>query len=383
MQAKIPAVYMRGGTSKAVFFKQEDLPADPEIRDRVILAAYGSPDAGARQIDGMGGATSSTSKVGIIGSSKLLDIDVTYLFGQVSVLTPLIDYEGNCGNIASAVGPFAIDEGWVQAQEPVTTVRIWQKNTEKIIVAEVPVKNGKHMVEGDYHIDGVPGSGSKIGLKFLDPGGSVTGKLLPTGHVADTIVVPGYGQFVVSIVDASNPVVFVKASDIGLCGTEIEGIDSNSEMLRKLEAIRSHAAVMIRLAKAPDEASPAVPKIAFVSKGEQYETISGNFIITSDIDLVVRIMSMGKLHRAFAATGAICTAGAAEIDGTVVNQVMNEASKHKGEVRIGHPSGIMNVKPVIEKGGGGIPLPRSHYRKNSPSVNGRLRSSTRRILFKA
>lgn len=331
---------------------EKDLPSDPEIRDRVILAAFGSPDPSARQIDGMGGAASTTSKVAIISPSKVPGTDVNYNFGQVSVTAPLIDYKGNCGNISSAVGPFAIDEGLVSAQEPMTTVRIWQENTKKVIIAEVPVKDKKHQVEGNYSIDGVPGSGAKVTLRFLEPGGSVTGKLLPTGNVRDTVETREYGAFTVSIVDAANPVVFLKASELGLEGTEIDEIDSNPEILRKLQVIRSYAAVMIGLAKTPEEAaeySPAIPKIAFVCEAKKYKAIAGRLITTADIDLVARIISMGKLHRAFALTGAICIAGAAKIEGTVVNQIMNEAGLSREEIRIGHPGGILPVKPLIEK----------------------------------
>lgn len=352
MQVRITAVYMRGGSSKAVFFMEKDLPSDPESRDRVILAAFGSPDPNARQIDGMGGAVSTTSKVAIISPSKVPGTDVNYNFGQVSVTAPLIDYKGNCGNISSAVGPFAIDEGLVSAQEPMTTVRIWQENTRKVIIAEVPVKDKKHQVEGNYSIDGVPGSGAKVTLRFLEPGGSVTGKLLPTGNVRDTVETRQYGTFTVSIVDAANPVVFLKAGELGLEGTEIDEIDSNPEILCKLQVIRSYAAVMIGLAETPEEAaeySPAIPKIAFVCEAKKYKAITGRLITVADIDLVARIMSMGKLHRAFALTGAICTAGAAKIEGTVVNQVMDEAGLSRDEIRIGHPGGILPVKPLIEK----------------------------------
>lgn len=352
MQVRITAVYMRGGSSKAVFFMEKDLPSDPESRDRVILAAFGSPDPNARQIDGMGGAVSTTSKVAIISPSKVPGTDVNYNFGQVSVTAPLIDYKGNCGNISSAVGPFAIDEGLVSAQEPMTTVRIWQENTRKVIIAEVPVKDKKHQVEGDYSIDGVPGSGAKLTLRFLEPGGSVTGKLLPTGNVRDTVETRQYGTFTVSIVDAANPVVFLKAGELGLEGTEIDEIDSNPEILCKLQVIRSYAAVIIGLAETPEEAaeySPAIPKIAFVCEAKKYKAITGRLITAADIDLVARIMSMGKLHRAFALTGAICTAGAAKIEGTVVNQVMDEAGLSREEIRIGHPGGILPVKPLIEK----------------------------------
>lgn len=348
MQVRIPTVYMRGGTSKALFFMKNDLPSDPKVRDKVILAAYGSPDPNERQIDGMGGAISSTSKVAIISPSKVPGTDINYRFGQVSITTSSIGYKGNCGNISSAVGPFAIDEGLVSAQEPVTTVRIWQENTNKIIVAEVPVKNGKHQVEGDYSIDGVPGSGAKIRLEFLDPGGAITGKLLPTGNVKDTLEIPEYGTFTVSIVDAANPVVFLRAHELELQGTEIK-LDSNPEMLRKLEVIRRYAAVRMGVVNSPEEAVPNLPLIAFVCEPKEYKAISGQLVKIADIDFIDRVISMGKLHGAHPGTVAICAAGAAKIDGTIVNEVMNEASLSKDDVRIGHPSGTITVTSIIEK----------------------------------
>lgn len=348
MQLRIPFVFMRGGTSKAAFFMEEDLPLEPEIRDKVILAAFGSPDPYGRQIDGVGGAVSSTSKVAIINKSKVAGTEINYKFGQVSITEPSIGYTANCGNISAAVGPFAIDEGLVPAKEPLTTVRIWQENTKKVIIAEVPVKDGKHSIEGDYSIDGVPGTGARVTLRFLEPGGAVTGKLLPTGNVKDAIKTREYGTFIVSIVDAANPVVFLKANELGLQGTETE-LDSNPEILRKLEVIRSHAAAMIGVASSPEEATPNLPFIAFVCKAKEYKTLSKQLVEPQDIDLVAGMISTGKLHGAYPATGAICTAGAAKIDGTIVNQAMNEASLFKDEVRIGHPAGIITVKVVIEK----------------------------------
>jgi len=350
MQLKIPAVYMRGGTSKAVFFHENHLPKDLEIRDRVIQAAYGSPDPNRRQIDGMGGAVSTTSKVAIISPSKDPDYDVNYNFGQVAIDKPLIDYQGNCGNISSAVGPFAIDEGLVNTEEPITKVRIFQKNTKKRIIAEVPVKDGLYNEEGDYHIDGVPGTGGKIALHFYNPEGSVTGKLLPTGKVMDIIEFPGIGKIAISIVDAANPVVFVRANDLGLKGTEIYEIDSSSEIRDKIEAIRSRAAVMIGLAATPEKASEvsqAVPKIAFVSETQDYKTVTGRTIKKHEIDIVVRIMSMGTLHKAYAVTGAVCTAGAAKIKGTVVQEMLKKNDTEK--VRLGHPGGIMDIEAKVEK----------------------------------
>lgn len=351
MQVKIPCVFMRGGTSKALFFKDNHLPKDPEVRTRLILSAYGSPDPNRRQIDGMGGGVSTTSKVCIISSSKDPKYDVNYNFGQVSIDKPLIDYQGNCGNMSSAVGPFAIDEGLVEIEEPVTTVRIYQVNTKKLIVAEVPVKNGVYNEQGDFAIDGVPGTGGKITLHFHKPGGSVTKALLPTGNHTDEIHVSGLGKVTVSLVDAANPLVFVRARDLGLKGTEIAEIEASDDILAKLEAIRSRAAVMIGLAATPEEASKscqAIPKIAFVSEPQLYETIDGRRISKEDIDIVGRIMSMGTLHKAYAGTGAICTAGAARIKGTVVNEVF--AGDPEGEhIRLGHPGGIMPINAHISQ----------------------------------
>ncbi len=353
MQVRIPFVMMRGGTSRAAFFKEDDLPADPKIRDRVILAAFGSPDPDGRQIDGIGGAVSSTSKVAIISKSKVPGAEINYVFGQVSITTPTIGYRGNCGNISSAVGPYAIDQSLIVPQEPFTTVRIWQANTKKLIVAEVPVQEGKHLVEGDYKIDGVPGTGAKISLTFFEPGGSVTEKLLPTGNVKDTVKTEEYGTFSVSIVDASNPVVFVGAKDLGLKGTETN-LNSNPEILRKLEVIRSHAAVMMGIAPTTSEAKPNVPFVALVCAAGEYQTAGNQLIKSVEIDLVGRMLSMGKLHGAYPVTGAICTAGASKIQGTIVHEVMAEASVSRDEIRIGHPGGVISVKATIEKKNGGF-----------------------------
>ena len=354
MQKKIRAVYMRGGTSKAVFFHANHLPGDPKIRDRVIQAAYGSPDPNRRQIDGMGGGVSTTSKVAIISPSADPDFDVNYQFGQVAIDKPLIDYQGNCGNISSAVGPFAIDEGLVAAKEPITPVRIYQVNTKKRIVADAPVKDGLYNETGDYAIDGVPGTGGKITLHFFDPGGSITGKLLPTGNVTDDIELPGLGKITVSIVDAANPAVFVRARDIGLTGTEIHEIDAGDDIRKTIEAIRGRAAVMIGLAATPGEAgeiSQAVPKIAFVSEPRNYTTVTGSTLDRDQIDLTARIMSMGTLHKAYAVTGAICTAGAAKIEGTVVHEMARKTSGQ--DVRLGHPAGVITIGARVEKTGEG------------------------------
>lgn len=346
-QRRIRAVVMRGGTSRGVFFRPDDLPADPALRDRVILKVFGGGDPYGRQIDGLGGATSTTSKVAIIGPASVPDADVDYTFGQVNVTAPMIDYGGNCGNISSAVGPFALDEGIVRATDPVTTVRIWQTNTRKRIVAHVPTAGGRHQVEGDYAIDGVPGTGGMITLEFLEPGGSMTGRLLPTGRAAEPLEVPGFGTITVSLVDAANPVVFVRPADLGLSGIEMpDRVDGDADLLGRLEAIRAHAAVRMGLAATAAEAtakSPGVPKIAFTSAPTSFASTSGRMVEASAIDVVGRIMSMGRLHRSYALTGAICTAVASLVEGTVVHAVARAAGGGERTVRIGHPAGIIEA----------------------------------------
>jgi len=345
MQVKIPAVFMRGGTSKAVFFRDNHLPKDPELRDRVILSAYGSPDPNRRQIDGMGGGVSTTSKVCIISPSKDPEYDVNYNFGQVSIDRAIVDYQGNCGNMSAAVGPYAIDEALISGEEPLTNVSIYQVNTRKKIVAEVPVKNNLYNEEGDYYIDGVPNPGGRIVLHYYRPEASVTKALLPTGNTVDIIDVPHVGPVEVSIVDAANPLVFFHASDLGLKGTEVYEIDADEEIRQKIEFIRAEAAVMVGLAESREDASQrsqAVPKIAFVSEPQSYRDVTGRQVDKNDIDLVGRIMSMGTLHKAYAGTGAICTAGAARIKGTVVNNVA-AAVREDRRIRLGHPGGVIAV----------------------------------------
>lgn len=350
MQKKIRAVYMRGGTSKALFFHNNHLPREPEARDRIILQAMGSPDPFKRQADGMGGAISSMSKVAIVYPSENSNHDLNYLFGQVSVDKPIVSYTGNCGNISSAVGPFAIEEGLVNAQEPTTEVRIFQVNTKKTIIARVPVKNGYPQVNGTLKVDGVPGTGAKISLDFLEPAGAVTGKLLPTGNLIDSIEISGPKKIKVSIIDASNPVVFVDPAELGLNGSEITEIDSNSKLLDTLELIRAKAASIIGVASSPETAaseSPLIPYIAFISKPEDYYALSGNRIGSEKIDICARMMSMGILHKAYPITGAICTAGAVRIPGTIPNKILSNIIRKSGDIRLGHPTGSLSVNPVI------------------------------------
>ncbi|MBW2704998.1 MAG: 3-methylitaconate isomerase [Deltaproteobacteria bacterium] len=351
MQKRIPSVVMRGGTSKGIFFHDNHLPRDAGKRDQVILTAFGSPDPYRRQIDGLGGAVSTTSKTAIISRSTNPAYDVVYNFGQVSIDRPLIDYKGNCGNISSAVGPFAVDEGLVPAVEPMTTVRIHQKNTDKLIMAEVPVKNGRYDETGDYAISGVPGTGGKITLRFSDPGGAVTGRLLPTGNTRDTLEVPGLGSVEVTIIDAANPVVLVAAAQIGLSGIEIEAIEANRETKDKLEAIRCAAAVVTGITKTAEEAtrmSQAVPKIACVAVPQTYIASSGQEVSADAIDLTVRIMSMGTLHGSIAVSVAIATAGAVMIPGTVPFNLKGTAVAKGAVIHLGHPGGIVDVGATIE-----------------------------------
>ncbi|WP_378953448.1 2-methylaconitate cis-trans isomerase PrpF family protein [Pelosinus sp. sgz500959] len=345
---KIPAVYMRGGTSKGAYLMVEDLPADPVSRDKVILTIYGSPDA--RQINGIGGADPLTSKVALIARSNRENIDVEYTFGYVGIKDAVVDYEGNCGNMSSGVGPFAIQQGLVAITEPITKVRIYNTNTKKVIEAEIPVKDGEVITEGDYAIDGVPGTGAKIVLNFLNSGGSKTGKLLPTGNVVDEIVLRDGKKVRVSLVDAANPSVFVKATDIGLSGVELpKDTETNPEILEMMEDIRTTAAVMMGLSPSKDAVGPAVPKVAFVSAPQEYITINGITVNAIDIDLVARTKALGVMHKAYAVTGGICVSTAALIEGTVVNELVSEQAKASGTVRLGHPSGILDFEINLEK----------------------------------
>jgi 2-methylaconitate cis-trans-isomerase PrpF len=354
-QIPIRAVMMRGGTSRGLFFLESDLPADRAQRDRILLAAFGSPDP--RQIDGMGGSYSTTSKCAIIGPGTQPGIDINYTFAQVSVTAPLVDGRGNCGNISAAVGPFAIDEGLVPAREPVTVVRILNTNTGKVIEAEVPVIDGRAAIDGDCEIAGVPGMGARIRLAFVEPAGSVTGRLLPTGRPCDVLEVPGLGPVAASLVDAGNPVVFVRARDAGLTGLEAaEALDAAPGALDRLEHIRGAGAVAMGLVDDPARAaavSPAVPKIALVTAPADFETAAGRRVLAGEVDLVARILSMGRAHRAYAITGALATAAAAGIAGTLVAEAAGRpaGAGRGGRLRLGHPAGVMALEVVTGPAG--------------------------------
>jgi 2-methylaconitate cis-trans-isomerase PrpF len=359
MQRRIQAVFVRGGTSRALVFHRRDLPPDPGGWDPIFLTALGSPDPNGRQLDGLGGGISSLSKIAVVGPPTRRDADVDYTFGQVEVTRASVDYRGNCGNISSAIGPFAIDEALVSAREPVTVVRIHNTNTRKLIHAHVPVDADHASVRGDFVLDGVPGTGARIVLDFLDPGGAVTGRLLPTGRAQDTLEVPGFGTVTASLVDATNPMVFMRAKDLGLDGTERpHDLDGRTGLPARLEAIRAAGAVHMGLARTSEEAtrsSAAVPKIALLATPVAYRTLAGATVEPQAVDLVARMVSMGKAHRAFALTGAMCLAVAARIPGTVAQEAASLAGA-SGDVRIGHPSGVLSVAAAVEPGAGGPPV---------------------------
>ncbi len=367
-QIAIAAAWMRGGTSKGLFFRGDVLPADARARDRLMLRAIGSPDPFGRQMDGVGGATSSTSKVVIVSKSARPDCDVDYLFGAVAIDAPLIDYSGSCGNLVAAVGPFAIEEGLVAAHEGVTTVRIWQANTGKRIDAHVPVRDGAPVIEGDCRMDGVPFAGAEIRIDFLDPGGAHGGALLPTGRLVDALDVPGVGRIEATLLDAGNPTVFVRAADVGLTATELApAVDGDAALLARLEAIRAHAAVAMRLA--PDATSatrdrPATPKIAFVAAPASYVSSAGERVDAASIDLCARIVSMGRLHHAFTGTGSVALAAAAALPGTVPASVAR-AVPPGTPLRIGHTSGRMEVGAVVARVAGGWHVERAVMRRTA------------------
>lgn len=337
MQAQVRAVLMRGGTSRALVFRAEDLPVDRAQQDALLLAAMGSPDPHGRQVDGVGGGHPLTSKVAIVGPSARDDADVDYTFAQVVVDSPTVERRSNCGNISAAVGPFALDEGMVEASEPTTRVRIFNTNTQKLIVAEVPTRDETFDPEGAYELPGVPGSGSRIDLEFMEPGGSLTGALLPTGKERDELAVDGE-TIPVSIVDAATPAVFVRASDLGLSFADpLERLETDAGLARRLERLRAHAAVAAGLAETPEEATStvrSVPKLAVVDPAD-------------GVDLAVRALTMGRAHRAVQLTSGICLAAAAALPGTVVRDCLARNLDPTGEgsaLRVGHPSGVMELR---------------------------------------
>jgi probable AcnD-accessory protein PrpF len=367
-QIKIPATYMRGGTSKGVFFRLQDLPAKAQVpgvaRDALLLRVIGSPDPYGKQIDGMGGATSSTSKTVILSKSSKPDHDVDYLFGQVSIDKAFVDWSGNCGNLSAAVGPFAISNGLVDAsrvpQNGVAVIRIWQANISKTIIAHVPVTNGQVQETGDFELDGVTFPAAEVQLEFMDPAaeeeGAEVGKprsMFPTGNLVDDLEVPGVGTLKATMINAGIPTIFVNAEAIGYTGTELQdAINSDPKALAKFETIRAHGAMRMGLIKNLDEAAKRqhTPKVAFVAKSTAYTSSSGKQVGTSDTDLLVRAMSMGKLHHAMMGTAAVAIGTAAAIPGTLVN--LAAGGGERNVVTFGHPSGTLKVGAAASENGG-------------------------------
>jgi 2-methylaconitate cis-trans-isomerase PrpF len=336
---RVPVVVMRGGTSKGVFLNFDDMPVDRLLWDEFLLDIMGSPDR--RQIDGLGGANSLTSKAAIIKKSDLNNIDVEYTFAQVSIENQLVDFKGNCGNISSAVGPYAIAQGLVPAIEPITTVRIFNTNTQKLIIAEVEVENGQVKTDGLCSIPGVPGTGSPIYLSFTNGDGAVTGKLFPTGNAIDVIQTPK-GPINVSIIDYANPLVFVHANDVGLTGSELPH-EFTPDKLLELEEIRSIAAELCQFSTKEEATikSPAVPKMTIISSPKDFIDVTGVKRKATDMDCRIRMMSMQKPHQALAITGAICTTAGAFLYDTILSDIVN---LEKEVVRLAHPAGIMETK---------------------------------------
>jgi hypothetical protein len=351
-QLKIPAVFMRGGTSNAVVFNAKDLPADRAQWDEIFLAAIGSPDPYGRQLDGMGGGVSSLSKVCVVGPSSRPDADIDYTFAQVQVKEAKVEYGANCGNMSSAMGPFAVDEGLIKASGQDALVKVHNTNTKKLIWSRFPLDDGLSAVDGDLAIPGVAGTGAPVKLEFREPGGATTGKLLPTGNVADTLDVPGVGKIRVSMVDAANASVFVRAADLGIKGTELpEEIDANPALLKKLEAIRVAASVAMGIAKSPEEAAKraAVPFVGFISAPQDAKTLTGEAINAGDVDLTARMMSNGQPHRALPLTCTLCMAVAARLEGSVVHEAARANSNPEAEIRIAMPSGVLTAAASVRK----------------------------------
>lgn len=352
-QLRIPAVYMRGGTSKGVFFLAHDLPSDPAVRDRLLLRIIGSPDRYGKHTDGMGGATSSTSKVVILSKSDRAGCDVDYRFGQVAIDAPVIDWSGNCGNLSAAVGAFALSARLVEGPaDGMATVRIWQANIGKVIVNHVPMQGGEVQELGDFELDGVAFPAAEVKVEFLDPaadeegGGEASGgAMFPSGKRIDVLDVPGVGQLEATLINAGNPTIFVDAARLGLTGMELQrDVNGDKALLQRVETVRALGAVAMGLVATTEEATakrPHTPKLAFVAKPASYMASDGKRIEAGSIDLLARIFSMGVLHHAMTGTGAVAIAAAAAIPGTVVSRVAPVGAD--GRVRFGHPSGTLSV----------------------------------------
>ncbi|WP_350225317.1 2-methylaconitate cis-trans isomerase PrpF [Vibrio parahaemolyticus] len=350
-QIKVPATYMRGGTSKGVFFNLEDLPSEAQVageaRDKLLLRVIGSPDPYGKQIDGMGGATSSTSKTVIVSRSSRDDHDVDYLFGQVSIDKPFVDWSGNCGNLSAAIGPFAIHAGLIPQERihenGIVTVRVWQVNISKTILVHVPIVNGFVQETGEFELDGVTFPAAEIQVDFVDPADG-EGSMFPTGNLVDDLVVPDVGTFNATFINAGIPTIFIDAESIGYQGTELQDdINNDDAALAMFESIRAHGALKMGLISELEEAQTRqhTPKVAFISKPKSYQSSSGKAVNESEIDVLVRALSMGKLHHAMMGTAAVAIASAACVPGTLVNLAAGGGEKES--VTFGHPSGTLKV----------------------------------------
>ena len=355
MNEGIRCTIIRGGTSKGLYLLEEDLPPAGSVRDQILLNLMGSPDK--KQINGLGGATSVTSKVAILAPSSHPNADVDYTFAQVSVDKPIVSYKGNCGNILAGVGPFALECGLVAITGDTTTVRIYNTNTDTVINETVITRNGKVCYSGDFQIAGVPGAASPIIIEAVEPCGTISKNILPTGNCVDMLNVEDFGDLEVSIVDVTNPLVFVRAVDLGMSGKEMpQIIDNNSELLELLERVRGTAAQRLGLVDSyrnSSDVSPTIPKLAIVTQPDTYTTTTGDVISGGKIDILARMMSMQKAHPAYAMTGAMCTVAAAAIPGTIVSQLMGANIDYR-RFRIGHPSGIIEVGIETENVNGAV-----------------------------
>ena len=343
---------MRGGSSKGVFFHSSDLPEDKNSWDELFLSVLGSPDPYGRQLNGMGGGISSLSKAVVISPPTRLDADVDYTFAQISVKDTVVDYSSNCGNLSSAVGPFAIDTGLVEASGIKKEVRIHNTNSGKLIVSKVPLRDGLSEVVGDFSIPGVSGTGAKVQLDFLDPGGTRTGSLLPTGNTVDIITLPNAGDFEVSLVDASVPCAFIEAKALGVTGSEsIEELESNNSLMKLVEEIRLAAGVKMGLGETIDQIPPTAPKLGIVAEPLAYKTLAGELVDPSSASLTTRIWSMGQVHRVLPLTGAMCLAVACKIPGTLCER----NTKGEGvDIKLANPSGVLPLNAAVEVQGNKI-----------------------------
>ncbi|TDH62772.1 PrpF family protein [Dankookia rubra] len=352
-QQFIPAAFIRGGSSKGVFFHAKDLPADRAAIDPILLGVLGSPDPNGRQLDGMGGGISSLSKGVIIGPPTHPEADVDYTFAQVSVDRPVVDWKGNCGNLSSAVGPFAVDEGLVRAADGEALVRIHQVNTRKLIHARFPVRDGRAEIHGDFAIAGVAGTGARIRLDFLAPGGSQCAGLLPTGNAVDVLDIPGFGPLRASLVDAANPAVFVAASDLGLTGAESpDEIEARADLMALLDRIRRTGGVAMGLAATEDGVSLANPRVALVAGPTAARILDGSVLEPAGHNVTIRMLSMERPHRAVPMTGALCLAVACRIEGSIPQALATRGTRPE-EIRVAHASGMLTVGAEVRRDNAG------------------------------